>query len=89
MNEVTILELAKQSLFVAIKVSGPLLIASLVTGTIIGVMMAATQIQEFTLTFVPKLLVMGLVLLLAGPWMLRSLVLFATLVLEKIPSVAP
>jgi flagellar biosynthetic protein FliQ len=49
--------------------------------------MAATQIQEFTLTFVPKLIAMGLVLLIAGPWMLRSLMLFATVIFEKLPGV--
>ncbi|HEX2951327.1 MAG TPA: flagellar biosynthetic protein FliQ [Armatimonadota bacterium] len=88
MTETTVLELAKQSMLVGIQVSAPLLLASLVTGTLVGVIMAATQIQEFTLTFVPKLIIMGLVLLIAGPWMLRSLMLFATLILGKLAGAA-
>lgn len=88
MSEVAILEIAKQALYVALQVSWPLLLASLTIGTIIGVMMAATQIQEFTLTFVPKLLVMGIVLLVTGPYVLRTLVSFATAVFQKLPTVS-
>ncbi len=89
MTEVTILELIKQALTVGISVSAPLLIASLVVGAIIGILMAATQIQEFTLTFVPKLLALATILLIAGPWMLRSLTTFALMIFQKLPSVAP
>ncbi|MHB9130831.1 MAG: flagellar biosynthetic protein FliQ [Armatimonadota bacterium] len=85
MNELTVLELAKHALQVGIQVSAPLLITSLLIGTLLGVIMAATQIQEFTLTFVPKLLAMGAVTLLAGPWMLRSLVAFTEMIFDKLP----
>lgn len=89
MNEQAVLELAKNAMLVAMQVSMPMLLASLVVGTVIGILMAATQVQEFTLTFVPKLLAMGLVMLLAGPWMLRSLVIFAQAIFHTIPTVAP
>jgi flagellar biosynthetic protein FliQ len=89
MTEVTILELIKHALTVGISVSAPLLLASLVVGAIIGILMAATQIQEFTLTFVPKLLALAAILLIAGPWMLRSLTAFALMIFHKLPSVAP
>jgi flagellar biosynthetic protein FliQ len=89
MTELTILELIKQSLTVGISVSAPLLLVSLVVGAVIGILMAATQIQEFTLTFVPKLLALAAVLLIAGPWMLRSLTAFALMIFHKLPSVAP
>lgn len=89
MTEATVLEVAKNALLVGVKVSMPLLMVSLVVGTLIGVLMAATQVQEFTLTFVPKLLALGLVVLIAGPWMLRTLVLFARLIFQSIPDLAP
>ena len=87
MTEATVLELAKQAMTVAMQVAWPLLLSSLLVGTVIGILMAATQIQEFTLTFVPKLLVMGTILLLAGPHLLRTLVDFAVVVFQKIPTI--
>ncbi len=89
MTDLTILDLIKEALVVGLSVSAPLLLASLVVGALLGILMAATQIQEFTLTFVPKLLVLAAVLLLAGPWMLRSLVSFALMIFHKLPSAAP
>jgi flagellar biosynthetic protein FliQ len=59
-------------------VSGPLLISTLVLGLLISVFQALTQIQEATLTFVPKLIMAALVLIIAGPWMLDILVSFTT-----------
>jgi len=89
MTEYTALEVAKHALLVGLQVSAPLLLVSLIVGTLVGLIMAATQIQEFTLTFVPKLLALGVVLLILGPWMLRSLVSFALLMFHKIPSLSP
>lgn len=86
MTEQTVLEIAKQALLVGIQASMPLLLASLVVGTLVGVLQAATQVQEFTLTFVPKLLALALVLMLTGPWMLRSLIGFAVMMLREIPN---
>ncbi len=87
MNELTVLEVMKQAITVGIEVSAPLLLASLVVGTVVGVLMAATQIQEFTLSFVPKLFAMGVVLLLAGPWMLRTLIAFTINIFQRLPGV--
>lgn len=56
----------------------PLLVAALLVGLLIGVFQATTQIQEMTLSFLPKLLVLGFLLYLGGPWFLRILVGFAT-----------
>lgn len=58
-------------MIVAIKLTAPVLLPSLAVGLLIAVFQAATQINESTLTFVPKLIVIGMVLLLAGPWMLQ------------------
>jgi flagellar biosynthetic protein FliQ len=78
MNEDMIIKLSKDSLQVISMVSGPLLISTLVLGLLISVFQALTQIQEATLTFVPKLIMAALVLIIAGPWMLDILVSFTT-----------
>ncbi len=70
-------------------VSAPLLIAGLVVGMAISVVLAATQIQEFTLTFIPKLLAMAAAIALCGPWMLNLLVTYTRLVMEKMAAVGP
>jgi flagellar biosynthetic protein FliQ len=88
MTITTVLEIAKHALFVGMQASMPLLLVSLIIGTLVGVLQAATQVQEFTLTFVPKLLGLALVLLLVGPWMLQCLVSFSTMMLQQIPSMA-
>ncbi|MEI6519926.1 MAG: flagellar biosynthetic protein FliQ [bacterium] len=89
MTDIAVLEIAKRAMMVGIEVAGPLLIASLLVGTIVGILMAATQIQEFTLTFVPKIITMAIVLLVAGPWMLQTMKTFALMMLAKLPEMAP
>lgn len=72
-------------MIVAIKLTVPLLIPSLIVGLIIAIFQAATQINETTLTFVPKLIVVGLVLLLAGPWMLQTFLDYFQDLIREIP----
>ena len=64
-----ILEVMKEAMFVAFELAGPMLIVSIVVGLIVAIFQAATQIHEQTLTFVPKLVVIAIVLVLLGPWM--------------------
>lgn len=64
-----VLDVTRAGLMLLLTVSAPLLLAALATGVLIGLLQALTQIQEMTLTFVPKLLVMGVVLLLSLPFM--------------------
>lgn len=71
------MQLLSQTLLTAAKIAAPILIATLVVGVIISVLQVATQVQEATLTFVPKLMVVVLMLLLLGAWMLSTLVAFA------------
>lgn len=66
-------------------VAGPLLVATLVTGVLISVLQVATQIQEMTLSYVPKLLVSATVLFLLGPWMIHRVTLFALQMITMIP----
>ncbi len=74
------------ALKVTVMISAPVLIVSLIVGFVIGIIQAATQIQEMTLTFVPKLIAVGLVLLFFGPWMLRILVSFVVQLFYNIPN---
>jgi flagellar biosynthetic protein FliQ len=67
MDAALVVELAKSAMLLVLTVVGPLLLASLVVGTAIGLLQALTQIQEMTLTFVPKMAVMGVVFLLSLP----------------------
>lgn len=71
------MQLLEQTLLTAAKIAAPILIAALVVGVIISILQVATQVQEATLTFVPKLVVVVLLLLLMGAWMMATLVAFA------------
>lgn len=75
MSEIMIMTIVKKALMTGIMVAGPILMISLVVGLIISIFQATTQIQEQTLTFVPKLITIILVLVICGPWMLNKLVL--------------
>lgn len=80
-----VMEIGRQAMEVTLFVSGPLLLASLVTGLIISVFQAATQINEATLSFIPKLVVMFITLVVAGPWMLQTMVDYIQRLFENIP----
>jgi len=86
MNEDTLLELARRALLVGLELALPILILSLVIGVIVGLFQAVTQVQEMTLTFVPKIfgvIIAGLVL---GPWMLSQIVSFAASMFTGAPA---
>jgi len=71
---------------VALKLSAPILLTSLVIGFTVSLFQSMTQIQEFTLAFVPKLIGVGIALLVSGNWMLHTLVTFTENLFERIPS---
>lgn len=73
MTNAEVLDLLRSGIMVALKLSAPLLILSMAVGVIIAVLQAATQIHEQTLTFVPKLVIVALIFLLAGSWMMETL----------------
>ncbi|KJV25595.1 flagellar biosynthetic protein FliQ [Aquitalea magnusonii] len=87
MSPELVINLVQNALYILIIVSAPVLLVSLVVGLLVSVLQAATQINEMTLTFIPKLLAMFLVLVLAGPWMLNTLVEYTTRLFQSIPSV--
>jgi len=86
MSEMMIIDLGRKTLMMVLILSGPMLILSLVVGLIVSVFQAATQINEMTLTFIPKLLAMGVALLVFLPWMLQLFKSFFVELLEMIPS---
>lgn len=85
MTDTTILQLALQTMLVALKLSAPILATSLVIGFSVSLFQSMTQIQEFTLSFVPKLIGVGIALLICGNWMLHTLMDFTTGLFDSIP----
>lgn len=86
MSPDTILDLTRQALVIILMLSLPILLTALVVGLLVGMFQAATQINEMTLSFIPKLFAVVLAILLAGPWMLHLLVDFTTHLFHRIPS---
>lgn len=86
MTPEVVLALTQQALQMTILISAPMLLAALVTGLLVSLFQAATQINEMTLSFIPKLLVLVLVLVLAGPWMLTTMVDYMRQLITSIPS---
>ena len=86
MNQDTVVHLAQQAMELAMKVGGPLLLVGLAIGLIVSVFQAVTQIQEQTLTFIPKVVAMAVVVVVAGPWMLGQIVSYTQNLYESIPS---
>jgi flagellar biosynthetic protein FliQ len=78
--------IAKQTLFLVIILTGPPVMTALLVGLTISILQATTQIQEQTLTFVPKLVGVVAILAISGPWMLAQLLTFATSIYDAIPT---
>ncbi|MBX5444668.1 flagellar biosynthesis protein FliQ [Sphaerobacter sp.] len=85
MSEMLVLELTRDSIATLLLVLAPLLLAALVVGLVVSIFQAVTQVNEATLTFVPKMVVMFIVLLVAGPWMADQLVRFTVRLLTLLP----
>lgn len=85
MTPETVMTIGRQAIEVALMLSGPLLLSALVVGLIVSIFQAATQINEATLSFIPKLVGTFLVLILAGPWMLQMFVDYIRQLFERIP----
>ncbi|HTD75461.1 MAG TPA: flagellar biosynthesis protein FliQ [Steroidobacteraceae bacterium] len=86
MTPETVMDLAHKTLLVTSLISAPLLLIALITGLVIGMLQAATQINESTLSFIPKLLMLVLTLFVAGPWILRMLIDFTHELYASIPA---
>lgn len=86
MTDSTILDIAMQTMLVTMKLSAPILLTALFIGFAISLFQAMTQIQEFTLAFVPKVIGIGVALILSGNWMLHTLIDFTVDLFERIPT---
>ncbi len=84
MNEAMVLDLFRDAIYVTLMTSAPMLLVALIVGLIIAVFQATTQIQEQTLSFVPKLVAILLVVLLLGPWILNTMVDYTLNVFENL-----
>jgi flagellar biosynthesis protein FliQ len=86
MTDTTVINIALQTMVVALKLSAPILVTSLVIGFTVSLFQSMTQIQEFTLAFVPKLVGVGVALLVSGGWMLQTLVDFTQDLFAMVPT---
>ncbi len=84
MNATDVIDILRDSMIVTIKVAGPVMVLTLVVGIVISVFQTLTQIQEATLTFVPKIILVYVALLFLAPFMLSSLITFTEGIMDKI-----
>lgn len=83
----TVLTIAQQAMEVTLLLSAPLLLTALVTGLVVSILQAATQINEMTLSFIPKLVALFGVMIVTGPWMLATMVDYTRRLLMQIPTI--
>ena len=86
MTDASLIDIATQAMIVALKLSAPILLTALSIGFVISLFQSMTQIQEFTLAFVPKVVGVGLALLLSGNWMLHTLMTYTENLWASIPT---
>jgi flagellar biosynthetic protein FliQ len=87
MTPETVISIGERALVVTTMIAAPLLVAALVAGVVIGMLQAATQINEMTLSFIPKLLVLVATIFVTGHWMLQTLIDYTRSLFQSIPSV--
>lgn len=85
MSPETVMTVGQRALEMTLLLAAPLLLVALVTGLIVGAFQAATQINEMTLSFIPKLLATATTLVIAGPWMLKLIVGYTRELFQSIP----
>ncbi|MBI3788725.1 MAG: flagellar biosynthesis protein FliQ [Ignavibacteriales bacterium] len=88
MTEEFVINLFREAFYTTMLISMPILLMSLVVGLLISVFQAATSIQEFTLTFVPKIVLVAVILVLTLPWMMEIMITFTVNLFHQIPTIA-
>ena len=86
MNPQSVITLGQQALYVMLLIAAPMLLAALLVGLVVSILQAATQINEMTLSFIPKLIAMLAALIIAGPWMITFFVDYMRRLFESIPT---
>ncbi|MCL1788742.1 MAG: flagellar biosynthesis protein FliQ [Oscillospiraceae bacterium] len=87
MTQDIVLEILTGAIFLAFKLCAPMLVAAMGIGLVIAILQAATQVQEQTMTFAPKLIGITIALLAMGPWMIRETIDFLHMIFEKMASI--
>ena len=85
MTPETILDIGTKAMYLTALLSAPPLLSALIVGLVVGMFQAATSINEMTLSFIPKLIVLAIAMVIAGPWMLDTLVSYTRQMFENIP----
>ncbi len=85
MTPETVLAVGRHALEITLLLAAPLLLTALAVGLLVGVFQAATQVNEMTLSFIPKLVAMAAALMIAGPWMLKLIIAYTRGLFESIP----
>lgn len=86
MTPETVTTIGQQALWVTMLIAAPMLLSALAVGLLVGMFQAATQINEMTMSFIPKLLVLVAALVVAGPWMLNVISNYTVQLIQRIPS---
>jgi flagellar biosynthetic protein FliQ len=86
MPQALVIDLARNAVMLALMIAGPFLVVALVVGLIVSVLQAVTQIQEQTLSFIPKLFALSAAFLIALPWVMQMMVRYTTELFRSIPS---
>ncbi len=86
MSETYVLTLAQDAIYITLMLAGPVLLASLLIGSLISIIQAATQINEVTLTFIPKMIGIIAVLVILGSWMLQKITTFTAALINNLPN---
>jgi flagellar biosynthesis protein FliQ len=86
MNPQAVITLGQQALYTMLLLAAPMLLAALVVGLVVSILQAATQINEMTLSFIPKLVAMVAAMIIAGPWMISFYVDYMRRMFESIPT---
>ncbi|MCM8773663.1 MAG: flagellar biosynthesis protein FliQ [Candidatus Omnitrophica bacterium] len=86
MSEELVINLGRQALVLYLQLAGPILLFSLVIGLVVSIIQAVTQIQDMTITFIPKIMATILAIIIFGPWMLRMLIDFTFKLIVSLPN---
>lgn len=87
MSESVVVSIVKETLYTGMLIAGPILILSLLVGLLISIFQATTQIQEQTLSFIPKLIVVAITLAIGGAWMLNELIQFTNKIMNMVANI--
>ncbi|MDH3684547.1 MAG: flagellar biosynthesis protein FliQ [Acidimicrobiia bacterium] len=85
MSEADVMQIITDAMWVATRIGAPILLTSIVVGVAVGLLQSVTQIQEPTLSFVPKFVAIGLVIIITGPWMLQEIVSYTEGLIRSLP----